>query len=62
MTHGVHGLVVGGLLHDLAVDLVPDGFKLSAIDKDGVDTVDFVLVLQQRHVSHISGIDAKTDL
>ena len=47
-------LVVGGLLHDLAVDLVPDRLELVAVHQDRVDAVDLVLVLQEGQVAHVA--------
>ena len=51
---GRHRLVVGRLLHDLAVDLVLEVLELVAEAEDGQRAVDVAHVLGQRHVSHVA--------
>ncbi len=48
------GLVVGRLLHDLAVDLVLEALELVAVAEHRQRTVHLVLVLQQLQVPHVS--------
>ena len=47
------GLVVGGLLHDLAVDLVLEALELVAVAQHRQGTVHLVLILQQLQVTHV---------